>query len=167
MHNTLTKLMIAIAVLAAIVVPVSMWQRQRSQREIVRVSTQFVRAISSMDLLALRRSVTPEDRRVLPFRLASAAAEKLRELNKDVRVDVKLSVIGVKMGPGEASVRLKRVVTERGTRLGKPVDVTIDGECVVICVYDGSRWYVDLDRTASGKSFSIPDLTNLKACLSK
>lgn len=168
MSRSLCKIVILLCLLALVsVVPFSLWQRRQSQREIVRVSEQFVRAVGTMDLMALRRSVTPEDRRLLPSRFASAAAVKLKELNKDVRVDMKLRVVGVKMGQGEAWVKLKRLVTERGARLGAPVNNRVNDNCTVVCVYDGSNWYVDLDRTASNKSFSVPDLAKLKACLSK
>lgn len=166
MTKTVNKLILAILLLALVAaLPACMWQRQRARRQIVMVSEQFVRAVSTMDVLALRRCVVQRDRAVLPSRFASAAAGKLRELNKDVRIGVHTRITRVAIGQGEATVRLKRVVTERGTRLGKPVDTKTADECTVICAYDGSRWLVDLDRTARDNHFRVGDI--LRECISR
>jgi len=137
------------------VVPICVWQRQRAVGEIGAVSERFVRAASTLDLVALRKCLTDEGRASMPDYYTRAAAGKFSRLNRDVVVNVRLELIDVKISGGEAAARIKRDVTERGTRLGKPVNNHIRDECTVICAYDGRRWLVDLPRTLKDARFPV------------
>lgn len=164
----LGRILAALALVTVIgAISISVWQRQRARDEIGTVSARFVEAASKLDLVALRGCLTEEGRASLPTYYARVVARKISELNRGVRVSARVKIVEVKMGAGEATVRLKRSVTERGTRLGKPVNTRITDECTVVCVYDGERWLVDLDRTLKEKRFPVADISVFRECLPK
>jgi len=164
----LSRVLIAVVLLALLaVVPICVWQRQRAVGEIGAVSERFVRAASTLDLMALRDCLTDEGRASMPVFYTCVAAGKLSKLNRDVRVSVRLEVIEVKISGGEATARIRREVTERGARFGKPVNTRITDQCTVFCAYDGERWLVDLDRTLKDARFPIADISLFKECLIK
>jgi hypothetical protein len=162
------RIVAAIVVLSVIAVAsVSICQHKRARREIGVVSTRFVKAASRLDLLALRDCLTDDGRALLPTCYTLVAAKRVSELNKGVRVSVHVEVAELKTNGTEAAVRLKRSVTQRGTRFGKPVDTRVNDECVVFCVYDGERWLVDLEHTVKDQQCPVADISLLKECLTK
>ena len=161
----LSKMLIVVVVLTALlVVPVCVLQRQRAVNQIETVSKKFVGAASRLDLMALRECLTSEGRASMPAYYTCVASGKLRELNRDVRANVRLQVIDVRIGAGQAETRIRRDVTEHGRRLGKPVNIHIQDECTVVCVYNGERWLVDLDRTLRGKQSPAANLDLFREC---
>lgn len=164
----LSGVLIAVVVLTVVaVVPVCLWQRQRAVDQIEAVSARFISAASKLDLIALRDCLTDEGRASMPAYYTRVAAGKLRELNRDVRVNVHLEAIDVRIGAGEAKARIKREVTERGRRLGRPVNSHIRDECMVVCVYDGEQWLVDLDRTLKDKRSPVAYINLFRECRTK
>lgn len=148
----------------AALVPICLWQRYRAVSQVKAVSVRFLTAASEFDLMGLRGCLTEQGRASMPVLYTRIADSKLRELNRNVRVDTRLRVIDVKIGAGEAWVRVKRQVTERGKRLGKSVHTNIRDECTVVCVFDGERWLVDLDRTLASKNPPLAGIGLLKEC---
>ena len=148
-------------------VPISIWQRHRALDEIETVSQRFVVSASKLDLVRLRDSLTKDGREAMPAYFICVAAKKLAEVNRHVRIGVRTKVLEIKISGGEATARIKRDVTERGTRLGKPVNNRFADECTVICSFDGERWLVDLDRTVKTDRFPIKNMSIFKECLPK
>jgi len=164
----LDRILAALALVTVIAaIPISVWHRQRARYEIGAVSARFVEAASKLDLVALRGCLTDEGRASLPTYYTRIVAKKISELNRGVRVSARVEIVEVTIGAGEATARLKLDVTERGTRLGKPVNTHITDECAVACVYDGERWLVDLDRTLKEKRFPVADISLFRECLPK
>ena len=161
----LSRVLIAVVVLTAVAIaPICLWQRHRAVNQIETVSARFISAASKLDLIALRDCLTNEGRASMPAYYTCVAAGKLRDLNRDVRVSVRLDVIDVRIGAGEAKARIKREVTERGKRLGRPVNTNIRDECMVVCVYDGEQWLVDLDRTLKGEKSPVANISLFREC---
>lgn len=166
--KTLGRMLMVVAIVTVVAaVPICIWQRAHARNEIEMVSARFVEAASKLDLVALRECLTNEGRASLPDYYACVAARKMSELNRDVRVSMHIEVAEVNIVAGEATVRLRRSVTERGTRLGKPVNSRINDECIVICVYDGEQWLVDLDRTLKDARFPTANISLFKECVGK
>lgn len=155
---------VVIAVMAAALLPTCLWQRYRAVSQVKAVSMRFLAAASKFDLVGLRNCLTEQGRASMPVLYTRIAGSKLRELNRNVQTDVHLSVTSVKIGAGEAKVRVRREVTERGTRFGKPVRTHIRDECTVVCVFDGERWLVDLDRTLASKDSPLANIGILREC---
>lgn len=165
LSRMLGRVLIAVVVLTtAALVPMCLWQRQRAISQVEAVSVRFVKAASELDLVALRSCITEEGRASMPALYTRIVDSKLRALNRYVRIDTRLSVTDVKMRAGEARVRIKREVVERGTRLGKPVNTNIRDQCTVVCVFDGERWLVDLDRTLAEKNSPLANIALFREC---
>lgn len=162
------KIVVPMVVLGVVAMAsISICQYARARHQIGTVSTRFVEAASNLDLEALRDCLTEDGRALLPDSYASIAARKMSELNRGVRSIVRVEVVDVKTSGTEATVRLKRSVTQRGTRLGKAVDTHHKDECTVVCVYDGKQWLVDLQRTVKSPKCPISDISLLRECLGK
>lgn len=164
----LGKIVVVIVFLIiAAVVPVSVWQRHRTLGEIGIVSQRFVVSATKLDLVRLRDCITTDGREMLPPYYACIARKKLSELNRGVRITVRTKVIKAIISDGEATVRIKREVFESGMRLDKPVKHRFTDQCTVICLYDGKRWLVDLERTLKNDQFPATNISLFKECLPK
>ena len=161
--RTLSRALLAFFLIIIVAVaPMCVWHRHRSVAQIESISTKFIGAASKFDLMTVRDCIADEGRASMPAYYTSVIARKLQEINRDVKVSVRLKAVDVKMNIGYAKVIVKREVTERGIRLGKPVNTRIDDTCTVFCVFDGKRWLVDFDRTLKDKHSPVANFSLFK-----